>query len=186
MSSRRATRGFSLGWFGLVVLGLCVYFSWHRLQDNQQPVNTAEVPVIVGERGRVVAVSDGDSLVVSLSRDQISRGFRIRLEGIDAPEFGQPYHRRAKWYLSGLCRGKEVNVRTVDQDRYGRLVARVFVEDRDLSLEMLRAGLAWHFVRYNSEVELATAQMTARKRRLGLWQDEAPVKPWVWRQRHPD
>ena len=38
--------------------------------------------------------------------------------------------------------GKEVTVRVKELDRYGRTVGRVFVEDTDVSLELVRAGLA--------------------------------------------
>lgn len=110
---------------------------------------------------------------------------RVRLEGIDSPEFGQPFHGQAKRYLSDLCLGKDVTLQPIEEDRFGRLVARIFVGDRDVRLELLRAGLAWHFVRYNTQADFAAAEAVARSQRIGLWQDAAPIAPWEWRDQHP-
>ena len=53
-------------------------------------------------------------------------------------------------------------------------VARVMVDNHDLSLELVRAGLAWHFVRYSSDRMLAQAEREARGATLGLWRTLAP------------
>ena len=138
---------------------------------------------------RVVAVADGDSLVVASSADGTLGEQRVRLEGIDAPEFGQQFHQQSKKFLADACLGKTVVVEPREKDRYGRLVARVFLNqansklspENDMSRRLLYAGMAWHFLRYNDDSDLAAAEAHARSRQIGLWQDPDAVAPWVWR-----
>jgi endonuclease YncB( thermonuclease family) len=47
---------------------------------------------------------------------------------------------------------------------------------------MIRAGLAWHFVKYNSDRDLAALEQEARKERRGLWKDPHPLPPWEIRK----
>ena len=68
-----------------------------------------------------------------------------------------------------------------DQDRYGRHLAWIKVGDKDLSQELLRAGLAWHFKKYNDDAELAALEDAARAGGVGLWADEDAVAPREWR-----
>lgn len=131
-------------------------------------------------QGRVVGVSDGDTVKVLVGGTEV----KVRLEGIDCPEKHQPWGQRAKTFTSTLLAGKTVTVQVKTVDRYGRLVARVLVRDQDVSLELLRAGLAWHFVRYNQEPTLSQLESEARADRRGLWADSNPVPPWDWRRSH--
>jgi micrococcal nuclease len=131
---------------------------------------------------RVIGVGDGDTMtVLSGGKDRI----RIRLSGIDAPELGQAFGRRAKEYTSSLVYGRDVAVHPEERDRFGRLVARVFVDGRDVAREIVAAGLAWHSKRFNSDTALAGAEASARKARLGLWRDAYPIPPWRYRARQP-
>lgn len=127
---------------------------------------------------RVVKVVDGDSLEVLRGREAI----RIRLEGIDCPERGQPWSQRAKQFTSKSTFDRVVQVRVKTRDRYGRLVARVIAEGRDVSPALLEAGLAWHYKQYNQEPELARLEAEARAARRGLWSDPDPIPPWEWRR----
>jgi endonuclease YncB( thermonuclease family) len=69
---------------------------------------------------RVVGVKDGDTLaVLTAQKEQV----KIRLHGIDAPESGQDYGSRAKQAASEPAFGKQVTIKEVDTDRYGRTVA---------------------------------------------------------------
>ena len=67
--------------------------------------------------GKVVAISDGDTLTVLTSgRQQV----KIRLAEIDTPESKQPYGTRAEQALSDLAFGKQARIVVQDVDRYGR------------------------------------------------------------------
>ena len=130
---------------------------------------------------KVIGVTDGDSLKVLRGRESI----RIRLEGVDCPEMRppQPYCRKAKTFISQRAFNRKVRVRVITTDKYGRKVCRVEVDGQDLSVELLRAGLAWHSKRYNQEPALASLQAEARARKRGLWADPNPIPPWEWRRR---
>ena len=63
---------------------------------------------------------------------------RVRIAFIDAPEKRQAFGQRAKQAMSGLVFGKEVELRPHTIDRYGRLIARVFVGNQDAGIELLK------------------------------------------------
>ena len=124
--------------------------------------------------GRVVTVVDGDT--IGVLRD--GREARVRLEGIDAPELGQDFWQPSKQFMSDAALDKIVAVSGNEIDRYGRLIARVTADGRDLSVAAVEAGFAWHFVRYSSDPVLAAAETNARTRRIGLWSQPNPIPPW--------
>src|SRR4030095_11470964 len=72
--------------------------------------------------GKVVGITDGDTLTVLVDRDPI----KVRLAEIDTPERGQPWANRAKQALSAKVLGQVVQLQVVDTDRDGRTVAKVF------------------------------------------------------------
>ena len=99
------------------------------------------------------------------------------MEGIDCPEKGQDFDERAKQFISALTFGKEVTVDVRDTDRYGRLVVRVSVGGQDVSLTLVREGLAWHFTRYSRDPVLAEAEQAARRWKRGLWGQGGQTAP---------
>jgi len=129
--------------------------------------------------GRCVAVSDGDAITVLIDTAPTT----IRLHGIDCPERRQDFGTRAREFTSGLAFGKAVRVVDHGKDRYGRTIGRVYVGDVDVSLELVRAGLAWHYKKYSTEQALADAEQEARDARRGLWSQSGPVPPWDFRHR---
>lgn len=128
---------------------------------------------------RCVAVHDGDTL--TLLKDGRTE-VKVRLDGIDAPELGQPFSRRSKESLSRLVFGKECSVLSMGADRYRRTIGRVSVEGVDVNLSLIREGLAWHYSRYDDREEYRDAERLARAARLGLWADARPIAPWDWRR----
>ncbi|MDA2912172.1 thermonuclease family protein, partial [Nitrospiraceae bacterium AH_259_D15_M11_P09] len=100
--------------------------------------------------GRVVGVSDGDTITVLHN----GKGERIRLHGIDCPEKRQAFGNRAKQFTSTLVFGETVTVQVMDRDRYGRTVGEVLLPDgRSLNRELVRAGFAWWYWRYAPDDE---------------------------------
>ena len=94
----------------------------------------------------VVGISDGDTITVLTAQ---KKQVKIRLHGIDAPETGQDFGSRAKQAASELAFGKEVTVRPVDTDRYGRTVAEVILPDgRSMNREMVATGMSWWYRQY--------------------------------------
>lgn len=119
--------------------------------------------------GKVVGVADGDTITVLRDgRDQV----KIRLYGIDAPESGQPFGKAAKQNLSAMVYGRSVQVGTMDMDRYGRTVARIFVDEEDVNAAQLRSGHAWLYKQYCKERvcgEWVGLEADARSGGIGLW-----------------
>jgi hypothetical protein len=77
--------------------------------------------------------------------------------------------------------GKTVTVQPRTTDRYGRTVANVTIAGTDVSLALVQAGMAWHFLRYSEDPKLAAAEREARTAHRGLWADPSPVAPWSFR-----
>jgi micrococcal nuclease len=99
---------------------------------------------IAGEY-QVARVIDGDTIKV----EDASKKITVRLVGIDAPETskskndpGQPYSQRAMKHLASLVLNQTVDVKSYGFDGYGRVLGEVFFEDRNINLEMVKAGLA--------------------------------------------
>ncbi len=73
----------------------------------------------------------------------------VSLAGIDAPEItriksgpGQPYGQRAKEYLAELILNELVDIKAYGLDTNDRILGVVFLEGKNINLEMVRAGLA--------------------------------------------
>lgn len=134
--------------------------------------------------GRVVHVADGDTVTVL---DDSKHQHKIRLMGIDAPERKQAYGRVSGKHLADLVAGKVVSVEWHKHDKYQRIVGKVLQNGQDVCLEQVKAGLAWHYKKYEGEqtpqerAMYAAAEDKARTSHRGLWKDVNPVPPWRWR-----
>jgi endonuclease YncB( thermonuclease family) len=150
-----------------------------------------------GLDARVVKVVDGDSLEV---RDSNALVYRIRLEGIDAPEHNQPFGNRSRQSLARLVLNKDVHLEIRKTDAYGRYVAKAWViapdapcsapscpKTLDVAQAQLSAGMAWHYKKYEHEqseedrLRYAFEENEARARKTGLWSDPDPRPPSEWR-----
>ena len=129
-----------------------------------------------------MGVHDGDTITLL---DAENRQHKIRLDGIDAPELGQPFGRASKQHLAELLANREAVAECSKIDRYRREVCRVLVGGTDAGLEQVRAGLAWFFRRYAKEMppdrRQQYADTEAQAERHGLLADAEPVAPWDWR-----
>lgn len=126
---------------------------------------------------QVERVVDGDTIEVRAN----GRPVTIRIFGIDAPERGQPGGDAARAALAAMIEGHRIDVDALGPDRYGRTVARLDRQGRDVGLSLVRAGHAWQFTRYDNGTALRAAQQFARRNRLGLWAGPAAQAPWQWR-----
>lgn len=131
--------------------------------------------------GKVVGVADGDTITVLRDKEQV----RIRLYGIDRPERGQAFGKRAKQFTSDMVMGKTVRIEPIDVDRYGRTVALVFLFRDLVNAELVYAGYAWVYTRYCKESFCGwwkQLEREAREAMRGLWRDPNPVPPWEFRR----
>ena len=139
--------------------------------------------------GRVVGISDGDTVKGLDSAQQLHI---VRLMGIDAPEKAQPFGQRSKQSLSELIFQKQVTVAWEKKDKYGRTVGKILsATGDDICLEQINRGMAWHYKQYASEQSpddrssYSSAEVAANSKKIGLWQDQSPIPPWVWRKSRP-
>jgi endonuclease YncB( thermonuclease family) len=131
--------------------------------------------------GKVVKVIDGDTYDLLLD-DQTT--IRIRMDGIDAPEKGMPFGKKAKQYLESLCQEQMITVDTTNRETFQRFISFSYLPDgRELGQEMLKMGLAWHYKKYNSDPVLAALEDNARTANIGLWIEQPYIiPPWTVRK----
>lgn len=123
-------------------------------------------------------LADGDSLRLG--------GERVRMKGIDAPEYDQtcikagesyPCGRLAKQALQNMIAGKEMACKGWERDHYGRVLAICRIGDVNLNRRMVEEGWAVAYGEYHSE------QHEARKQKRGMWAGTFQT-PHQWRESH--
>lgn len=85
--------------------------------------------------------NDGDTC-------RTTAGERIRISCIDAPERGEPGSYAATLALRGMVQGKEVGIRRITTDRYGRTVAELTANGQNVGESLVDQGHAWIYQRY--------------------------------------
>ncbi len=90
------------------------------------------------EKAVCTKVVDGDTIY-------LSNGKKVRLVGVNTPEKGTAGYKASKNFLSKLCLNKEVGINVDDKkytDKYGRTLAVVIVDGKNLNEMLLKEGLA--------------------------------------------
>ena len=137
-------------------------------------------------QGKVVRVADGDTITIL---DINNTQHKIRLQGIDAPEKAQAFGEKSKQSLYDMVHGKTVQVFFTKNDKYGRIVGKVFLDTQDICHQQIKSGLAWHYKKYQDEQPeedqsaYSTSELTAKRQRLGLWSEPQPIPPWDFRKK---
>jgi len=161
------------------------------LAQQTVPVTTQSTPAAAANKlqlvieGKVVKVHDGDTITVL---DQDNKKFSIRLQGIDAPELKQEAGAVSQQNLSRMVLGKQVTIVWTKVDKYRRTVGTIMLDGHDVNIEQVKAGMAWHFKKYEDEqspadrVTYAAVEQAARTAGLGLWKVASPTAPGDWRQ----
>jgi micrococcal nuclease len=128
---------------------------------------------------KVVNVIDGNTVEV-IAEDKES--YKIQLFGIDCPELGQNFGYEAKNYLEKIMLGKSVTVEMKGKDRWGNRLGIVLIDGKvDPRVELLEEGLAWT-AEINPIPELEGIKEGARVKGKGLWKEESPTPPWIFRR----
>lgn len=131
---------------------------------------------------QVRKIIDGDTIMVATAVEDV----KVRLWGIDTPEYRQPYSQAAKKVTRKLLQNATVDLLVKDLDDYGRMVAVVNMEGGESVNELLvKSGYAWVHIYYCKEPvcdRWKALEKEARANRLGLWQEAEPVAPWVWKR----
>jgi endonuclease YncB( thermonuclease family) len=130
--------------------------------------------------GKVVSIADGDTFTILTEGN---KQVKIRFYGIDCPESGQDFGTKAKQFTSSLAFSKTVSVQIEDIDRYGRTIGIVTLPDSTiLNEQLLKAGLAWHYKRYDKSEKYAALETEAKVRKVGIWSMINQIAPWEYRK----
>jgi len=103
----------------------------------------------IREQSRVVDVVDGDTF-------QLASGKRVRLLGVDAPEYDRCGGPEAKEKLSSLIKDKVVDLKEEHQEAYGRSLALVYQNGRFVNQEIMRDGLGVPDYQKSSQRDILT------------------------------
>jgi len=145
--------------FSFVFSGCGLYYDYGDTGDSGEVEDSSGI--------LVKEVIDGDTIV-------LSDGSRVRLIGINTPEYGMYFFEEAKEVLEAIVLGREVTLEKdiTDKDKYGRLLRYVYTGNLFVNLEMVKRGFANSYtyppdVKYNEE--FLEAERYARENNLGLW-----------------
>jgi micrococcal nuclease len=138
------------------------------LRIVQSTIGSSAPRELAAGEHRVSAVIDGDTI-------ELAGQARVRLIGVDTPEIAEPLGAEASEFTKRFTGGGMVRIE-VDRervDRFGRFLAYVWVGDRLLNEELVRAGLARYEPKYQYSAAMKrrykVAQEEARARGLGMW-----------------
>jgi micrococcal nuclease len=153
---------------------------------------TVGFPVFAsGGQYRVTKVYDGDTVKVKGNGTQI----KVRLMGIDAPELshirgkhGQLYAEEAKRYLTKLVQNRLVELENCVPVGYDLYVGVIFLDGKNINLEMIRAGLAEVCSSESSEgfdlEPFFSTEKSAKEAKKGIWSlEDRYVSPKAWRKK---
>ena len=130
------------------------------------------------EAAEITYFYDGDTVKVADSTGE----YKLRLSDIDAPERNQSHGKIARRALIQLCENAQVEVQLLSMDKYFRYLGKLQCNQQDASLHMLQNGHAWVNTYYQHDAYLIAAMKNAKQEKLGLWQNDNPTPPWVWRK----
>jgi endonuclease YncB( thermonuclease family) len=132
--------------------------------------------------GEVIGVTDGDTIIVVRKGKQV----RIGLYGIDTPEKGQPFGKKANQFTVNLVLGKRISIERMARDKHGREQALIFVGKTLVNEELVKAGLAWVHWKY-CHLPICESwknlQLRAKIDKRGFWGEPEPVPPWEFRRK---
>ena len=95
-----------------------------------------------------------------------------------------PWGKESRDYLRSITPDSVTIIRH-DKDRYGRVVAEVIDDQRNLNLQMVKDGYAAVYPRYCKDTAYYQAQEQAQSARLGIWSKQGLQQtPWLWRRKN--
>jgi micrococcal nuclease len=148
--------------------------------------------IVLGGQFNCIRVTDGDTITVVTNGQKVA----IRLVGIDAPEKsrkkhepGQPFSQASTKHLASLVLNKYVDIVPYGKDRYGRTLGVVYVDGKNVNLEMVKAGLAEVYrgkpATGFDNGPYQKAEDEARQAGAGMWSlGDRYISPKEWRKTH--
>ncbi len=130
-------------------------------------------------KGVVTTIIDGNTIELSTDDHET---YKVLLNGIDSPDPGQNYAEQAKRLLGKLLLNKAVTITIHGKDRLGNRLGEIHIDGSpDPRHELVKEGLAWTSER-EPIAELELLKEEARLKGKGLWKDQNPTPPWIYRR----
>lgn len=155
--------------FRLIVLAVLAYGVFRFTTWPTQSYSIAFRP---DEEHMVRKVIDGDTI-------ELANGDRVRLIGVDTPEFREsgpePFADEAYRFTRSMVEGKIVRLAFDRErlDKYRRVLAFVYIDDVLVNESIVRAGMGTAMTRfgYSSRMKkrLVAAQDSAKEASVGIW-----------------
>lgn len=128
--------------------------------------------------GKVIRVIDGNTIEVLDAEKEV---IKIMLSEVDCPELEQEYGEEAKQYTEKLVLRKRVIIQLMGKDRWGNKLGVVTLNNgKILDQELVKEGLAWS--KKEADDILISLQEQAKETKSGLWSNEDPTPPWIYRR----
>lgn len=152
----------------LLLLTALVIFS--AMAGQAAPIRTVTATI--------TKITDGDTVQAVTPE---GTKLKVRLYGIDAPETakgqkpGEPFGNDARDYLAALVSQKAVRVEIRDIDRYRRMVAVLWLGEKNINQEMLAAGMAEAYREYLKQpyrTPFIQTEQEAKAQGKGIWSQE--------------
>ena len=138
---------------------------------------------------QVIRVVDGDTIVIKYS----GKYEKVRMLCVNTPESVHPDKKQnipmgkvASRYTQKKLIGKSVDLEFEIKKlrgNYGRLLAYVFVDGKNLNLDLVRQGLSPYYTKYGKsekyDAEFRAAEKQARKEELNIWGDPELTKKYL-------
>ena len=133
-----------------------------------------------GVSARVVKVIDGNTVEILTEDNEL---LKIIFKDVDSPEIGQEHGDQAKVFTEKLVLKKKVIVEMKGKDMWGNRLASITLKNgKNIEQELLKAGMAWHNILKSKDAALAELESITKENKVGLWNSENPVAPWVYRR----
>ena len=147
----------------LYLLSGCSSTSDNTQDKSSQPNQSAQP----SDSAYVAQVIDGDTFV-------LSSGQTVRIALIDTPEHNEQYYDSATQFIANLILDKLVDIKPISaqSDRYGRILAEVYVDSVNVGLSILEHGLGLLYLYpENSRLKdiYLPAQQRALRQKAGVW-----------------
>ena len=143
-------------------------------------------PKLDKEFSGIAKVTDGDSIKVDDKK--------IRLMGIDAPEYSQTCFdanyeeyacgKASKEFLMKLANNKEVKCYYAKFDKYNRYLSECYVGEAMINQEILRNGMGVTYTFGPTDQEMTRLEAEAQEKKIGIWQGAFQL-PKDYRKAHP-
>lgn len=137
----------------IIILFIISGIFYYQISDTTNEFETIQVKRVI----------DGDTI-------ESTNGQKIRLKGINTPEKSMPFYNDATEFSKNI-ENKSVMIKSYGVDRYGRTLAYVFFNKKNINEEILLRGLGtlYYYEKDDYYSELKEAEEFARLNQNGIW-----------------